>query len=73
VAGSVAVSGFSASNRATTRKSLSKRIMDAIVRSRMTTAERLVRHYEALFDNARIYGDYRRVRLGSADRLPFNT
>ena len=28
---------------------------------------------EALFDNARIYGDYRRVRLGSADRLPFNT
>jgi hypothetical protein len=47
--------------------------MDAIIRSRMTTAERLVRHYEALFDNARIYGDYRRVRLGSADRLPFNT
>ena len=72
MASAVMFSGPSASERPLTRKSLSHRILDAVVRSRMATAERIVGRCPALHDNAQIYGDYRRVRLNSADLLPFN-
>jgi hypothetical protein len=72
MASAVMFSGSSASERPTIRKSLSRRILDAIIRSRMVTAERMVRRYQVLYENAQIYGDYRRVRFGSANLLPFN-
>ncbi len=72
MASAVMFSGSSASECPVIRKSLSGRILDAIVRSRMATAERMVRRYQALYENAQIYGDYRRVRFGSANLLPFN-
>jgi hypothetical protein len=72
MASAVMFSGPSASERPIIRKSLSGRILDAIIRSRMVTAERMIRRYQALYENAQVYGDYRRVRFGSANLLPFN-
>jgi hypothetical protein len=68
----VMFSGASTSERAATYKSLPRRILDAVIRSRMATAERIVRRYQVQFENAQVYGDYRRVPLRSADLLPFN-
>jgi hypothetical protein len=53
--------------------SLAKRFVNALVASRIATAERELRRHEALIhETARLHGDFRRVGLDRADLLPFS-